>query len=452
MRQVLISGLDTTQPGLVNRNLLLSPGDPLSQIQMAETQRRLYDLGVFARVNMAIQNPEGETANKYVLYQMEEAKKYSITSGLGAELARIGGARGSLEDPGGRAGFAPRVSLDVSRRNLLGRGHVASFRSRLSTLQRRALVNYSAPRLGNIAGLNLSFTALYDDSTDVRTFSAIRREGSVQLSQRLSKADTALYRFSYRRVSVGSLAIDPLLVPQLAQPARIGMLSGNLIGDRRDDPTDARKGAYNTLDLGFASRIFGSQADFTRALARNSSYHALSKRLVLARSINFGWLYPISFRVGETRTREIPLAERLFSGGAGSHRGFPENQAGPRDLTTGFPLGGRALLMNNTEIRFPVAGDNLSGVLFHDAGNVYSALEKISFRVRQRDLNDFDYMVHAMGLGVRYRTPIGPVRLDLAYSINSPQFKGCTGTTTCGAPTEQRISRFQFHFSIGQAF
>jgi outer membrane translocation and assembly module TamA len=126
-------------------------------------------------------------------------------------------------------------------------------------------------------------------------------------------------------------------------------------------------------------------------------------------------------------------------------------------LFSGFPLGGNALLIHNTELRFPFLGDNVDGVLFHDMGNAYSSVSNISFRVHQRNLKDFDYMVHAVGFGIRYRTPVGPVRLDLAYSMNPPRFFGYKGTTqevlAGTAPrTEQRISRFQFFFSIGQAF
>jgi outer membrane translocation and assembly module TamA len=118
------------------------------------------------------------------------------------------------------------------------------------------------------------------------------------------------------------------------------------------------------------------------------------------------------------------------------------------------------LLVNNTEVRFPLIGDDIGGVFFHDMGNVYSNLSSVSFRVKQRDLEDFNYMVHAVGFGIRYRTPIGPIRLDLAYSINPPEFMGLKGTyeqlldPNLGGVefVRQRISRFQFHFSLGQLF
>ena len=153
----------------------------------------------------------------------------------------------------------------------------------------------------------------------------------------------------------------------------------------------------------------------------------------------------------------IPLAERFFAGGGNTQRGLPENQAGPRDPLTGFPLGGSALFFNNTELRFPLYGANINGVLFEDAGNVYSSLGAISFRVDQRNAQDFDYMVQDVGFGLRYRTPIGPVRLDLSFSPNAPRFYGLKGSEEdlingTAISTVQKISAFQFHFSLGQAF
>ena len=90
-------------------------------------------------------------------------------------------------------------------------------------------------------------------------------------------------------------------------------------------------------------------------------------------------------------------------------------------------------------------------------GNVYSNLSSISFRVHQPNMQDFDYMVHAAGFGIRYRTPVGPIRVDLAYSINPPTYFGLKGTyqeLILGTATRppQRVRHFQFFISIGQAF
>jgi outer membrane protein assembly factor BamA len=198
-----------------------------------------------------------------------------------------------------------------------------------------------------------------------------------------------------------------------------------------------------------------------RILGRNATYYRLGENWVLARETQVGLQPAFSIPSNAEPGDPIPLAERFFAGGGNTQRGFPDNQAGPRDLLTGFPLGGSAMLFNNTELRFPLYGPNINGVLFEDAGNVYSSLGNISFRVDQRNPGDFDYMVHAVGFGVRYRTPIGPLRVDLAYSINPPKFNGfpgnysqlvsCSAANTCQASLQQ-ISHFQFFFSIGQAF
>ncbi|HLY17104.1 MAG TPA: POTRA domain-containing protein [Bryobacteraceae bacterium] len=468
VRDVLISGLKGTRRSMVDSKMELKRDDPLSPNAMRDTQRQLYDLGVFARVDTAIQNPDGDTDSKYVLYDVEEARKYSIATGFGAEFAKIGGCSNCLEAPAGQNGFAPDFSLDVSRLDLWGLGQSLSFRGRVSTLDQRALVDYTAPRVRGNSRLTLSFTALYDNSKDVRTFTAQREEGSVQLADRLSKSITFLYRYTYRHVIVdqSTLKISPLLIPLFSQPDRVGEFSWSMIQDRRDDPIDTHKGIYNTMDISAAPRAFGSQISFGRFLGRNATYHPIGRKYVLARATSFGIIHPLQ-GVSNPLTA-IPLPEHFFSGGATSERGFPDLQAGPRDPVTGFPLGGTALLMNQTELRFPLLGENIGGVLFHDMGNVYSSPSSISFRTDQHGLGDFDYMNHAVGFGIRYRTPIGPVRLDLAYSINPPRFFGFQGSFTdllnagvkpCSPPpgqidrcVAQGISHFQFFFSIGQTF
>jgi outer membrane protein insertion porin family len=459
VREVLVSGLDETRPEVVERRVVMHPGDPLSLSRMVDIQRRLYALGIFSKVDMAIQNPEGDEELKSVQYDLEESRRYSLTGGVGAEFGRFGG-RGS-QAPAGSTTFAPRVSFNITRLNFRGRAHTVSLKTQASTLQRRGLFTYLAPSFQNKEKLTLSFTTLADDSRDIRTFTARRYEGSVQLAQNVSRIYTALYRFSYRVVKVSDLQISPLLIPQVSQAARIGILSGTLIQDRRDDPTNATRGLYSTVDLGVAARAFGSENGFVRLVATNSTYHRLTPRIVFARTTTFGWLPAFGqIRLGGTDELfpNVPLAERFFAGGSSSHRGFPQNQAGPRDPATGFPLGGTALLANGLEFRFPLLGENLGGVLFHDTGNVFSRLNDISFRSHQRDLRDFSYLVHALGFGVRYNTPIGPVRLDVAYGLNSPRFfvsppgdpQGCV-SPELGCPTD-RIRAFQFHFSLGQAF
>jgi len=451
VRRVVVNGLHTTKPDLVTKRISLHEGDPLSQSQITESQRRLYDLGIFARVDTALQNPEGDEPTKDVLYAAEEAHRYSFTPGFGAEIARIGGGTTTLDQPAGATGFSPRVTLAISRLNTFGLGHTATLQGLVSTFEQRALFQYLIPQLQGSRKLNLQFNGFFDISKDVRTFSARREEGSVQLGQRLSKATSLQYRYVFRKVNIiGTPLISPDLIPLLSQPVRVGLIAGTFIQDRRDDPVDAHRGIYNTIDIGLAAHTFGSQTSYVRVVARNATYHRVTKNVTFARSTYFG---DISRFAGP----DIALAERFFSGGSSSQRAFPDLQAGPRDPKTGFPIGGDALFINTLELRFPLIGDNIGGVLFNDMGNVYSSMDKISLRFHQRDLSDFDYGVQAFGFGIRYRTPIGPVRVDLSLSPNSPRFYGYKGTYDqllfgTGTKVTQRINVFQFHLSLGQAF
>jgi len=386
-----------------------------------------------------------------VLFNLDEANRYSFNGGIGAQLGRIGGGVTTFDEPAGTTGFSPRVSLGISRLNLFGEARTLSLQTRFSTVEQRALLSYIAPQLGGNENLTLTISGLFSHTHDIRTFASERAEGSIQLAQRLTRANSLQYRYTLRHVTIKDVLISPELVPLFSQPERVGQISMTFIQDRRDDPVNSHRGIYNTIDAGISLKQFGSEVEFTRLLMRNSTYHPIGKDIVIARTLQFGWIQ----RLGGLP--EIPLAERFFAGGATSNRAFPDNQAGPRDLETGFPIGGNALLMHSTELRFPLIGDNLGGVLFHDIGNVYADLRDISFRFRQENLQDFDYMVQGVGFGIRYRTPIGPIRVDFSLSPNAPRFFGFQGTfdqllANQGVLTTQKINAFQFHFSLGQTF
>jgi len=457
VRNVVVDGLKQTRQALVTDRISLRAGDPLSQSEINNSQRRLYDLGIFSRVDAAIQNPDGDEPTKYVLYSIEEAGRYSMNVGVGAEIGRIGGGTTSLDSPAGTTGFSPRFLFGISRLNFFGLGHTMNLQTLVSTLEQRVLLTYVAPQFLGNPKLSLQFSGLFDHSHDIRTFSDEREEGSIQLGQKLSRANTLQYRITYRDVNIlGTPLISHDLIPLLAQPVHVLVPSMSFIQDKRDDPIDSHRGTYTSIDLALALHGLGSQTGFGRVVARNSSYYQLSKDVVLARTTDFGLIERYA------GVSVIPLPERFFGGGAFSNRAFPDFQAGPRDPNTGFPIGGNALLTNTVELRFPLIGDNLGGVLFNDMGNVYSAVNKVSLRFRQGNLKDFDYSIQGFGFGLRYRTPLGPVRVDFSLSPNSPRFFGCTGSINqlyqCGVPgssvpqTVQRINIFQFHFSLGQAF
>jgi outer membrane protein insertion porin family len=500
--KVIISGLNYTRPYIVRREVQTKSGDPLSQLDMLKTQQRLYDLGIFSQVDTAVENPEGGEQQKNVLVDVQEAKRYTFNYGLGLEF-QTGQPAVGTNQPLGETGVSPRVSLGITRLNFRGRNHTVTFKGNVGRLQQRGLVSYDAPRWFNSEDWRLTFTTFYDNTVDVTTFTSQRLEGSVQAEQILTrKPDRSPvsimdYRLTYRRVKATDLSntISPSQIPLLSLPTRVGIPGFSYIRNKRDNDLDSTKGSYNTIDAGVADSHFASETDFSRILIQNSTYYAFGryrgKRFVFARSTRVGIQTPFGNtfmpQPGQACPQSghpvcLPLAERFFSGGGNSHRGFGLNQAGPRDPITGFPLGGTALFINNLELRIPPPTlpffqDNLSFAFFHDAGNVFTRgndmlhnllrwnqkNSELCLRPGTASQCDYSYISHAIGLGVRYKTPIGPVRFDFGYNLNPPAFPSCeqvsgnpTISLSCPAATPdfvpQHASHFNVFFSIGQTF
>jgi outer membrane protein insertion porin family len=496
--EILVSGLHYTRPFVVKREFDIKEGDPLSQSQVLNTQRKLYDLSIFNQVDMASANPDGNVSKKNLMVQIEEAKRYTFDYGFGFQV-QTGNVNSDCQklqanptstqvcNPGGATGFSPLVTFGVTRANFRGRDDTIVFRTNLGSLQQRALLSYEQPHWLNRDDLTLTFTAFYDSTQNVLTFSSQRLEGSVQALQQWRRGETFLYKFTYRRVKVdqSSLQISPELIPLLSRPVRVGIPSFSYVRDHRDDPLDSHRGTLNAVDIGVASRFFGSQANYSRFYFENSSYLTFAenkningRRWTFARSTRIGVENPIgtvqipdpssSTAPEITVPAFVPLPERFFTGGSNSHRGFAINQAGPRDPQTGFPLGGNGLFINNLELRtppiaLPYIGENLSAVLFHDAGNAFASASDILPSLKNwtqphqetclpqsTQACDFNYISQAVGLGVRYRTPIGPVRVDLGYNLNPTVFPVRDDPTR--GPYLDHTSHLNFYFSIGQTF
>ena len=455
--RVLLGGYEHTRRHVVEREVQVKQGGPLREGDVVETQRRLYNLGIFSRVSIAPQNPTGSDTAKTLAVLVEEAKRYTIAYGFGIEAQRLGSTSNPVN---GQFRASPRVIFEISKANLTGRADALSFKVRASTLQGRALMSYTVPNYFGRPALSLQFTALVDKSNDINTFTSTRFEGTLQLAQRVSPVTSLLYRYSFRRVLVSSLRIPPEQVQLFNQPTRVSLFGATWIRERRDNPADATRGDFNNVDFSVAGRPIGSSATFLRFFFQNSSYHPLSRRFFLARSSRFGMERPF----GGSSLVNIPLPERFFAGGGTSLRGFGLNQAGPRDAVTGFPVGGLAMLIFNQELRFPmrlpIVGNRLGGALFYDVGNVFTSVRRINLRLTPPSAGDLNYMSHTIGFGFRYGTPIGPVRVDLAYQLNSPRFFVPGGTESCpnGSPIPPvtspcaRLPRFQFSFNLGSVF
>ena len=468
--RVLLSGYEHTRPGTISREVGIKAGEPLSEGNVVETQRKLYNLGIFSRVSIAPQNPNGEDEEKTIVVMVDEAKRYTIAYGLGFEVQRLGSSTNATAQS---ISAAPRGTLEITKANLTGRADSLSFKARASTIQGRALLTYIAPNYFSSPNFSLQLNTYYELSRDVQTFDSRRAEGSVGLAQKLSSSSSILYRYVYRHVVASNLQIAVEEIPLFSQNTEVSEFDVNWVRDRRNSVSDPSRGDFENVDVSMAMRSMGSSANFLRVYLQNSTYHPIGRRLVFARSIRFGMQTPY----GNSLSSDIPLPERFFAGGGTSLRGFGLNQAGPRDPVTGFPIGGQAMLVFNQDLRFPMhlplIGDRLGGAVFYDAGNVFPSIRKITLSSSPpvptigsvtgpngqpttvcltNCTNEMTYFSHTVGFEFRYGTPIGPVALDLGYQLNPARF--VSPVTVNGNPGVgvSRVPGFQFFVNLGTTF
>jgi outer membrane protein insertion porin family len=503
VRNVLLTGLHYTRPDTVAKAITIKPGDPLNQEALDETQKNLYEYALFNEINVAIQNPNGDESHKTVLLQAQEARRWTFTYGGGFEVQTGSPVQGCQSQiafgvpctPSGKTGIGPRLLLALTRNNLFGRDQSASIQGNYGLLEQKVNFVYQNPRFLGSRTIGFTFTGGYGSSLDVTTYVASRLEAGFRFKQTYSRpganllrANTFIYGYDFRRVKVAeeSLQVYPNFVQKLSAAVRVGGPSLTWIRDTRDSPVDSHRGTYSSFQESLSAGPFGAEAHFNRIDTSNSSYYSWDKdKWVVARNTRYG--QERSF--GSEDARLLPLPERLYAGGATSLRGFSINAAGPRDPQTGFPIGGAGALVNSTELRLPPTplpylGDALSFVLFHDMGNVFNNSSDVwpsLLRLTQPDKDacrmpqdkavpapdppgpvistggtghcSFNYFAHTPGLGVRYHTPVGPIRLDFSYNLNPPIYPV---TYDYGHPERDpyvgHAGHFNFFFSLGQTF
>jgi outer membrane protein assembly complex protein YaeT len=505
VRKVLLTGLHSTRPATVARAITLHPGDPLNQTALTETQRNLYEFALFSEVDAAVENPTGGEAYKTVLLQAAEARRWALTYGFGFESqtgtpvnnCRGANLTGTPCNENGKTGVSPRVLIDITRNNLAGREQSASLRGTYGLLEQRVDLLFQKPHFEGNRNFGLTFSASYANSQDVTTYVASRLQGGMRWTENfltpgsfLSKANTLVYEYNFRRVKVAasSLQVFPDEIPMLSTAVRVAGPGLTWIRDTRDSPLDAHRGTYTSFQEFFSGRPFGAEAEFNRLDLSNSSFYGFNKdRFVLARNTRYGQVRALK----ATGTALIPLPERLYAGGPTSLRGFSVNAAGPRDPETGYPIGGAGALINSTELRLPPptlpwVGNTVSFVLFHDMGNVFTNAGDAwasALRIHQPDrdkcksLNEptnpnpvpigpqtstgtqggcsFNYFSHAPGMGLRYHTPVGPIRLDFSYNLNPPIYPVNINYALPTPDSAEHVGQgnhFNFFFSLGQTF
>ena len=503
VNHVLISGIQHTRPSVVDNKVLVHAGQPLDQSALLETQRNLYDLALFNEVVAAVQNPAGDAPRKNVLLQLTEAKRWDVTYGFGIEaqtgtpdpgmisqasLIQLGLPPDTQTSQEGTAGVSPRVSLDVTRTNLRGTENSLTLHTTYGLLEQIAALSFQDAHLRGRRNLSATISGGYSNVQNITTFKASTLQGTFRVTQKATRSDTLIYDFQYRLVKVdpNSLQVSANLIPLQSQPVRVGGPGFTWFHDtRQPGPLNAVKGRYISLQEFLATSVFGSQTDFNRIDASYSTYYQFGKRkYVFARNTRFGIenAWGPNPNVGNQEClgtllttnascNAVPLPERLYAGGASSHRGFGINAAGPRDLQTGFPVGGTAAFVNSFELRMPAPtlpylGDSVNFVIFHDMGNVFqNAADMMPSFVNFRQPNSgtcknvsgsigtcsFNYWSHAVGLGARYKTPVGPVRFDFSYNLDPPIYPVIYDFNN-NPPFVGQANHFNFFFSIGEIF
>jgi outer membrane protein insertion porin family len=464
--RILVVGNRRTATETILRALTLEPGDPLGLAEVFESQRRLRALGLFRRVTITDVGQGGEPQRDLVV-TVDEAAPTSIGYGAGVEAGRYL----RQDTPGGQATerleLAGRGFFEVGRQNLWGTNRSVNLFTRLSLRpsgvaqagggsdfgfnEYRVLLTFRDPRVFDVADARVTG---YFEQAVRSSFNFVRRGVLAEGARRLRDRVTLVGSYSLSTVRLFDERIAPedrpdidRLFPQL----RISKFQGALRRDTRDDLLDPTRGFVIGLDGDVAARAIWSQVGFLKGYGEVFGYRTVStrRRVVAAGGIRIGLATaferevtrvtdagnPVLDHTGEPivdLVSDLPASERFFTGGDTSVRGFARDSLG--DVGTldpnGFPTGGNALAVINAELRAPLWRE-LGGVVFVDAGNVF------------RRVADFDAgaLRASAGFGFRYKSPVGPVRVDFGFRLGSRR----------GVPDADE-PRYAVHFSIGQAF
>jgi outer membrane protein insertion porin family len=443
-------GSKDTRPELILRNANIKSGQPLSQTALLRGESQLYTLGVFDWASVSARRPVGEDPQAEVLIRVHESKRNTITYGFGFEATKRGGnvPGGTVAVPGlppvgvptnfktsEQTFVGPRGSIEYDRRNFRGRAESVAVGLFAGRLDQRIYSSWTDPYFRN-SSWTATVTGSIERSSQNPIFTSRQGLGGLQFQKYLDakKTKSVFFRYNFSRTNLSNLLLPDLVLPQ-DRNVRLSTLSASFIRDTRDDLLDAHRGLYESFEVAMNPSVLGSNTNFGRFLGQAAYYKPVfTKNVIWANSIRLGLEQAFA---GAT----IPLSESFFSGGGSTLRGFPLNGAGPQrdvqvcgvpgDQTTcaqiSVPLGGPQLLIVNSELRFPTHIMNkLGAVLFYDGGNVFRSI----------GLGDAGIYSNTLGIGLRYITPVGPVRVDIGRNLNP-----LTG-----------VSATQFFITLGQAF
>lgn len=405
--RALLRGLRKTDPRIVRRFLGIEPGDPVRQSAVLDLQRRLYGLGIFSRVDVRVApGAEGGEARE-LLVDLEEGRSRSLQ--LGAGYDSESGARGLLRfSQGNLFGKASSLSLD-----LLG-----------GQKDQHLRLIYRQPYIGRFDAEFL--TTLYDEHEDRPDFSVDRRGGQLVVGRELGRWSLQSF-LSYRLVELQ--ADDPFFnseIPLDSRNGRVASITPTAGYDRRNDPLDPTRGWNGSFQLEYAFPALAADAHFLKLFGQATAYLPVGRFGVLAGSARGGAIEPLAGGPGDSvrgaLEASVPAAELFYAGGRTTHRAYRRDELGIVGETlifdptksTGdpYPAGGGGLALLNFEYRFPVAGP-VGGTLFLDAGNVWNDYRDV----------DVGALKWGAGVGVRYLSPVGPLRLEIGWKLDREPFE-----------------------------
>jgi outer membrane protein insertion porin family len=472
---VIIVGNERTSTETIERELLLRPGEPLGYAALVESQQRVASLGLFRRVTIEELRYGGDP-RRDILVQVEEAPPTTIGYGGGVEggtRLRPTGESGQAEE---RFEVVPRGFFEIGRRNLWGKNRAINLFTRVSLRSRDIVLSDSGFRLDRPSeesgyGFNeyrlfatfrepkvlntpadVLITGILDQAIR-SSFNFISREARAEMGLRGSSRYSIAARYSYKHTRLFDEVFtdeEKPLIDRVFPQVRLSKFSLSVIRDTRNDVLDPDAGTFLIFDSELAARAFGSEVGFTKTFLQGFGFYRIpvERRTVLAFGARVGAAQ--GFRREVVRVapdgqpsgaagdvivdvvQDLPASERFFAGGDTTVRGFSLDRLGTDASIspTGFPTGGNGLIVLNAEVRLALIG-GLGAVGFLDAGNVFP---------RASDL-DVRQMRAAAGVGLRYRSPIGPIRIDLGFKLDRREL----------APG--RLERHSvLHISLGQAF
>jgi outer membrane protein assembly complex protein YaeT len=438
-----VNGVMSVDEKIVRRQLTFKPGDRFEQSRLRDSQRKLYALELFNFVNVQALTKVDTTVQNSDADRIPA--RVTVTEGKHRRV-NFGGGYGSEEKA--------RGEIDWRHVNFFGGARTAGVVARYSALDRGVRLNFKQPYLFSPRyGGTLSAQSWFSDEpafelTTIGGRASIIRQfggfGSPIIERRQSTTMTLTYVNEWEDYEISPETVaDPTfrdelislgLNPDCEIGPKCGVGAGQLsslmldgVRNTTGNLLDARAGYFANLHLEQAGRFLGGDFHYIEVSGEGRFYQSIGNRAVIAVRARAG-----SIDSNGNESTSVPFFKRYFLGGATNLRGWGRYEVSP--LTeSGLPIGGHSFANFSTELRIPLVG-KLGGVLFLDGGNVWS-------NPWDFNLNDMRYDV---GPGVRYNTPIGPVRLDVGYQLNPIE-----GLIVNG---ELQRRRLRIHFSIGQAF